>query len=216
MNPLRLRVATANPGKAEEIRRLLTANLGPDAALVRVEGAGDLGLPPAAEDGDTYAANALLKARPVAAADPAAAVLADDSGLEVVALGGAPGLLSARWAVTADGRPLDGAGLNAALLGRLSGLPAPERAARMVCAVALLLPDGQLLSGWGEVRGSIALEARGGGGFGYDAVFLLPDGRRLSEVEPAVKDRLGHRGQAVRALVPGLRRHLTWVAGGRR
>lgn len=160
------------------------------------------------EDGDSYAANAAKKARSVAAADPAVAVLADDSGLEVTALGSAPGLLSARWATGPDGGPLDGAGLNTALLRRMEGLLPAERGARMVCAVALLLPGGRLVGGWGEVRGTIAQDARGEGGFGYDAVFLLPDGRRLSEVAPPIKDRLGHRGQAVRAVVPDLRRWL--------
>lgn len=131
--------------------------------------------------------------------------------MEVAALGGAPGLLSARWATGRDGGPLDGPGLSAALLRRLDGVPAPERHARMVCAVALVLPDGRAASGWGEVRGGIAFDQRGAGGFGYDAVFLLPDGRRLSEVPLGVKDRLGHRGQAVRAVVPALRR---WLRGG--
>lgn len=186
----------------------MLAALGEAAADLCVVDARDLHLDATLEDCATYAGNAEKKARLVAAADPAAAVLADDSGLEVVALGGAPGLLSARWVTDPGGRPLDGPGLNAALLRRMEGLPPGDRRARMVCAVALLLPGGRLVQGWGEVHGVIAPDCRGTGGFGYDAVFLLSDGRRLSEVAPGIKDRLGHRGQAVGAVVPELRRWL--------
>jgi len=180
--------------------------LGAAASRVRIGDLRSLGAPAVVEDADIYAANASKKAHAAAIADPAAAVLADDSGIEVAALGGAPGIQSARWATAADGTPLDGAGLNAAL--RLDGVPEPQRGARLVCAVALLLPDGRLGTGWGEVAGHIAHDQRGARGFGYDAVFVLPDGRRLSEVGAAVKDLVGHRGQAVRGVVPELRRWL--------
>lgn len=192
------------------MRRLLEAALGAEAASLRV-----LGMPPGAapvvEDGADYAANAAAKARAAQALAPTAAALADDSGVEVEILGGAPGLLSARWATGPRGEPLDGAGLNAALLRRLEGVPPGRRAARLVCAVALALPGGRLATGWGELQGAIGPEPRGPGGFGYDAVFVLPDGRALGEVEPAVKDRLGHRGQAVRAVAAELRRWLRAV-----
>ena len=211
----RVRLATGNPGKREELFRLVRAAVGP-AADLRLLGWDDLGglleMPP--EDAPSYAANALRKAEAVAARDPQAAVLADDSGIEVEALGGAPGLTSARWATAPDGARLDGAGLNAALLARLGGLPAARRGARMVCAVALLLPGRPAVVGTGSVRGSVALEQRGRGGFGYDAVFLLPDGRRFSEVPAEEKDACSHRGGAVAAAAPALRAWLglseTW------
>ena len=161
------------------------------------------------EYGDTYRANARLKAR--AAADGRAAVLADDSGIEVAALGGAPGIHTARWALAPSGAPLDGAGLNRALLARMGDLA--DRRAAMVSTVVLAIPGQAEVVGQGRVTGRLALDQRGSGGFGYDAVFVLDDGRRLSEVPGAEKDRVGHRGQAVRACVPAL---ITWLTGSRR
>lgn len=187
------------------MRRLLEAALQDHLDSLHIADLGSLRVPPVSEDGDTYAANAVKKARAVAAVDPAAAILADDSGLEVAFLNGAPGLLSARWAMGPGGAPLDGPGLNEALLRRLEGLSDSGRGARLVCATALVLPGGALFTGWGEVQGYIARDQQGAGGFGYDAVFVLPDGRRLSDVPPAVKDRLGHRGRAVRAVASDLR-----------
>jgi XTP/dITP diphosphohydrolase len=206
---LRLRLATGNPDKALELARLVRAALGPGAQALEVADLRGLaGYAPPPETGDTYEDNALLKARAVAAADPGAAVLADDSGIEVDALGGGPGVRSARWATAPDGRLLDGPGLNAALLERLAGVPAERRGARMVAVVALVLPGRPPVLSRGEIRGRIAFDQRGSSGFGYDAVFLLPDGRRLSEVPPEVKDALGHRGQAVRGVLPALRQWL--------
>lgn len=198
-----IRVATTNPGKAGEIARLLAGRLLPGLAVADLRDL--LAYVPPHETGDTYEENAEIKALAAAAADPGAIVLADDSGIEVDALGGAPGIHSARWATGPSGAPLDGRGLNDALLRRLAGLPPQHRTARMVCAVALILPGRAPACFRGEVRGTIAPDQRGTGGFGYDALFLLPDGRRLSEVAPEVKDDLGHRGHAVRAAVPSLR-----------
>lgn len=201
-----LRVATTNPGKAAEIARLLGSAPLPGLAVTDLR---DLsGYIPPEETGTTYEDNALTKGRAAAAADPTAAVLADDSGLEVDALQGGPGVHSARWATGPGGEPLDGPGLNDALLRRLAGVPMERRSARMVCAVALILPGAPPACFRGEVHGFIAPDQRGSGGFGYDALFLLPDGRRLAEVGPEVKDALGHRGRAVRATVPSLR---TWI-----
>ncbi len=195
-------MASGNAGKLAEIRRLLWAGLGEAASALRLDGLAAVpGHLPPAEDGASYADNALKKAR--AACLPGAAVLAEDSGLEVDALGGAPGLRSARWASGPDGSALDGAGLNRALLARLG--PSRARAAVMVAAVVVLLPDGTAFTGSGAVRGVLAEEPGGSGGFGYDAVFLLDDGRRLSLVPPEVKDEVSHRGQAVRAVLPQLR-----------
>lgn len=206
MSPPRIRIASGNAGKVAEVARLLAAELGP--GLAGVEFCDLRGLPghaSPAEGAADYAGNARLKAWAVAALDVQAAVLADDSGLEVAALGGEPGLRAARWATGPGGEPLPGPGLNAALLARLGGLAPPARGAVMVSAVALLLPGQGLAEGRGEVAGRIALDQRGGAGFGYDAVFLLADGRRLSELQGAEKDRLSHRGAAVRAVAPALR-----------
>lgn len=207
-------LATANPHKCAELRRLVLEALGARAAAVRVRDLGDLpDHRPPPEEGESYEDNARRKAEALALRLPAAAVLADDSGIEVEALGGQPGPRSNRWVVGPTGEPLDAAGRNAALLDRLRGVPEAQRGARMVSCVVLLLPDGhgrRAVVGRGEVRGRIAREARGSGGFGYDPVFLLPDGRRLSEVEPHVKDLLGHRGQAVRAVVAQLG---AWLEG---
>jgi XTP/dITP diphosphohydrolase len=206
----RLVVATSNPGKRAELLRLLRAALGPAAqrlTLLGLEGLPGPVLPD--EDAPSYEGNALQKARAVAALDPAAAVLADDSGLEVEALGGEPGLRSARWATAPDGSPLDGPGLNAALLCRLGCLPWARRRARMVCAVAVVLPGRPPVTGRGAVDGLVAAGARPGAGFGYDAVFALPDGRRFSGMPPEEKDAVSHRGHAVRAVAPAV---ASWIS----
>ena len=203
-------LATTNRGKLVELRRLLAAALGRGiASRLDVVGLDAIGCAPGEEDGATYEENVRRK---LAAVPPAAAraVLADDSGIEVDALDGAPGLHSARFARGPAGKTLDGPGLNAVLLERLAGVPAPRRGARMVSVVALRLPDGRLVVGQGEVRGFIAVDQRGTGGFGYDRVFLLADGRRLSEQPAVVKDALGHRGHAVRAVAPAI---AAWLGG---
>ena len=201
---LQLVMATTNPGKLVELRRLVLAALDADlAARLEVVGLDAVGCPPGKEDGATYEDNARRK---LAAVPPGAgrAVVSDDSGIEVDALDGAPGLHSARFALGPAGQALAGPQLNAALLERLAAVPPPRRGARMVSVVALRLPDGRVVFGQGEVRGFIAPDQRGGGGFGYDRVFLLADGRRLSEQPATLKDALGHRGQAVRAVVPAI------------
>ena len=204
----RLRLASSNPHKVEELRRLVRAAIAARAPCLEVEGLGGVaGYRAPAEDGLDYRANAEIKVRGTAVRVPGEAVLADDSGIEVDALAGEPGVRSNRWATGPTGAPLDGAGLNAALLSRLQGVPADRRTARLVCVVALALPGAgtpRIVFGYGALCGRIAHDARGTGGFGYDAVFLLKDGRRLSEVAAAVKDERGHRGQAVRAVAAAL------------
>jgi len=189
-NRPRLLLATNNPGKVREFRRLL-------------EGAGFEAVTPAelgvqldvAETGSSYAENAALKARAFAEAGRCLA-LADDSGIEVDALGGGPGMYSARY----GGPELDDAGRTALLLRELEGIPAAKRTARYRAVVALAWPGGaepKLFEGIQE--GSIGWEPRGEGGFGYDPVFLV-DGRRMqAEIPDAEKDRISHRGKAVRA-----------------
>jgi XTP/dITP diphosphohydrolase len=178
----RLVLATGNPGKLEEFRRLL-APLGlPIVGL-------DPGVP---EDGDSYAANALLKAEAAVRASGLSA-LGDDSGLEALQLEGFPGLRSARLAPTQAER-------NRALLERLRGLPRPWRA-RFVCALALVMPGQPPQLFTGTCAGEI-VEPRPGNGFGYDPMFLVPEtGRTFSEMAPEEKDRWSHRGAAVRALL---------------
>ncbi|MFP5345875.1 MAG: RdgB/HAM1 family non-canonical purine NTP pyrophosphatase [Actinomycetes bacterium] len=157
------------------------------------------------ETGVTFAENALLKARAVSAATGLPAV-ADDSGLAVDVLGGAPGVFSARWA----GRHGDDAANLALLLAQLSDVPDSHRRARFVCAAALVAPDGAERVETGELVGTLGREPRGDGGFGYDPV-LRPEGesRTCAELTPAEKNAISHRGRAVRALAPAIAERLT-------
>ncbi len=186
---MRLLVATRNRHKLEEMRAILQL---PGVDLI---GADEVaGLPPdVAEDADTFAGNALLKARVLCAAS-GIWTLADDSGLEVDALGGAPGVRSARYA----GEPSDPAANNAKLLRAMHGVA--NRAARFRCALALAAPDGRAWCVEGRCEGRIAHAAAGGGGFGYDPLFV-PDGhaRTFAELPAAEKHRLSHRGAALAA-----------------
>ena len=183
-------VATGNRGKLVEIRAILD-----DApiALAMLEAFGDVRMP---EEGDDYAANAVAKARAAARATGLPA-LADDSGLEVDALGGRPGPRSARY----GGDGLDDAGRVARLLEELAGCGAPARGARFVCVAALATPDGRSASARGECAGAILSAPRCAGGFGYDPVFQ-PCGEAVSmaELPAATKNRISHRGRACRAL----------------
>jgi XTP/dITP diphosphohydrolase len=184
MSRLRAVLATGNAGKAAELSRLLGLDVEPQAIEVD-------------EDAETYTGNALLKARAALAVADGRVGLGDDSGLEVAALGGEPGLHSARWAGPTD------ADRNAALLARLQG--ASERSAAFVCALAAALPDGRELVVEERVDGAITEEPRGAAGFGYDPLFVpLGEDRTVAELEPAEKDALSHRGRASRALVGAL------------
>jgi len=194
MAPAELVLATANPGKVRELRRLVV-EWGP----VGVRSLADwprVVLPP--EDGVTYEENAVLKARAVSEATGLAA-LADDSGLEVAGLGWGPGVRSARYA------PTDAARIEK-LLGALRGKPEAMRAARFVCVVALVWPDGRTETARGECPGRIADAPRGEGGFGYDPVFVADElGVSFAEASAAEKEAVSHRGRAVRALAEVLR-----------
>jgi XTP/dITP diphosphohydrolase len=192
-------VATRNPGKLAELRRLLDAER---VAGVRVLGLADVPeFPEEPETGATFAENALAKARDATKATGLAAV-ADDSGLTVDALGGMPGVLSARWA----GRHGDDRANLELVLGQLADVPDDRRGAAFVCAAALVVPGGQEVVVHGEWTGRLARAPRGTGGFGYDPVFV-PDGetRTSAELAPQEKDALSHRGRAMRALLPHLR-----------
>jgi XTP/dITP diphosphohydrolase len=206
-------VATGNPGKLREFRALLS-----DLPF-ELHGLGELGIAGPEESGATFLENAMLKARHAAAAAHAlrfrgtapagVAAIADDSGLEVDALGGAPGIFSARYA----GAGADDAANNAKLLSALAGTPPERRGARYRCALVLVFmpadaaPDNAApeeavpVIAEGVWEGSILDSPRGSGGFGYDPYFWLPDlGLTAAELDPAEKNRLSHRGIAMRAL----------------
>jgi XTP/dITP diphosphohydrolase len=188
----RLVIATANTGKLREFRALL-AGL-PYEPVSQAS----LGVVPIPETGCSFSSNALLKARHAAAVTGAAAI-ADDSGLEVDALGGAPGIFSARYA----GEDADDAANNAKLLAALAGVPGPERRARYRCA--LVFVEGPLdhspLTAEGVWEGFILEAPRGAGGFGYDPYFWLPElAATAAQLDPAEKNRRSHRGMALHSL----------------
>jgi len=158
-------------------------------------------LPEVEEDGETFAANARKKAQTVARLT-GRLTLADDSGLEVAALDGAPGVRSARYA----GEAADDAANNRKLLAALAGVPRSGRRGAFVCAMALCAPDGDCRFFSGRLEGLIVEEPRGDGGFGYDPLFLVPEyGKTLAELPLEIKNRISHRGQALRQALEALR-----------
>jgi XTP/dITP diphosphohydrolase len=191
----RLLIATTNAGKQAEFRRLL-ASL--DAEIVGPDALGiDLDVP---EPFDTYAENAVAKAVAYAHAS-SLPTLADDSGIEVAALGWGPGVRSARWG---------GSDKAASVLEALHGMG--DRRARMVCALALALPgagEPTVEVFTGVVDGVVATAPRGAGGFGYDPIFELESGPTTAELADVEKDRISHRGRAVAAALPRLREIVT-------
>jgi len=173
------------------------------AALpVRVAGLEELPALELPDEGDDYAANAVAKARAAARASGRLA-LGDDSGIEVDALGGAPGVRSARFGSDDGDR-------NRRLLAALRGVAPERRGARFVCVAALVTPEGDFATAQGACAGRVLEAPRGAGGFGYDPIFepLEAAGRSMAELPPAVKDRLSHRGRAFRALLPALEARL--------
>jgi XTP/dITP diphosphohydrolase len=193
---LTLVMATRNAGKVREMAELLQ-DLG-----VRLLSLNDFPeLPEIPEAGATFADNAAAKARAVARLTGLPA-LADDSGLEVEALGGRPGVFSARYAQDRTGgrAPTDEDNWRK-LLAELRATPPEERQARFVCEIALAWPDGRLLTSRGELRGLITQEPRGSQGFGYDPVFWVPEYRAtVAELPLVVKNRISHRGKALHKL----------------
>jgi XTP/dITP diphosphohydrolase len=189
-------MATRNPGKVREMQDILK-DVG--VQLLSLEDFPEL--PEIPETGATFAENAALKAREVARLTQLPA-LADDSGLEVEALGGRPGVYSARYAQdrTAPDAPGD-ADNWAKLLDELAGVPPAQRGARFVCAIALAFPDGRLLTARGECAGRIAPAPSGTQGFGYDPVFWVPEyGATMAQLGPEIKNRISHRARALAAL----------------
>ena len=182
----RLLLATGNAHKVEEVQAIL----GPEVEVVSSDPAVD-------ETGTTFEANALLKARALAAAAGEPAV-ADDSGIEIDHLGGAPGIHSARWTEEHDWIPR--------VLRELDGVPAAGRGCRYVCAAAAVWPDGREVVVRGVVEGTVADAPRGDGGFGYDPI-VVPveqDGRTFAELTPDEKHAISHRARAFRALLAHL------------
>lgn len=190
-------LATRNAHKVPEIARILSAA----GALVSLVSVADFpGVDDVEETGLTFEENALLKAHAVAAATGLPA-LADDSGLSVAALGGMPGVFSARWAgVHGD----DAANLRL-VLAQLTTVPDSARQAAFVCVAALALPDGTAWTEEGRVDGVVVRAPRGSNGFGYDPIFV-PSGssRTTAELTPDEKDAISHRGRAFRAIAAHL------------
>ncbi|GAB4257529.1 MAG: XTP/dITP diphosphatase [Deferrisomatales bacterium] len=202
---MRLVVATRNPGKLREVRHRLARE------GIEVVGLADLpSSPEVDEDGDTFAANARKKAWALAETT-GLPVLADDSGLEVDALGGRPGVRSARFAGP-DATDDDN---NRRLLDELRGVAPEERTAAFVCAMVLAVPGPGGGERWAEGRleGRILERPQGEGGFGYDPLFWVDEvGKTLAEMGPEEKNRISHRGRALENLLPAL---LAWARQGR-
>ena len=187
-------VATKNRHKLDEMKGILSI---PGLELVSLLDVDDP--PRIVEDGDSFEENALIKARAVAARFSWWA-LADDSGIEVDALGGAPGIHSARF----GGESLSDHERNMLLLSKMKGIPMERRTARFRCVMAVVGPNGEEHLAEGRCEGRIALEPKGEHGFGYDPVFLLHDGRTMAELSPEDKNRISHRYRALQAIRPKL------------
>jgi len=196
----RIVLATRNAGKVVELREILADVLAAlDLDLVGVDAFPDVA--DVVETGVTFEANATLKAVTVAAATGLPA-LADDSGLAVDVLGGAPGVFSARWA----GRHGDDVANLELLLAQLADVPDEHRGAAFVCCAVLALPDGRVAAREGRFPGTLTRAPRGSNGFGYDPILeLAGDTRTSAELSPAEKNAISHRGQAFRALAADLR-----------
>ena len=196
---MKLVLASRNKKKIAEVEAILAARL----SGVSVLSLDDIGLVgDIEEDGDTFEANALIKARAAAeACGHRYACVADDSGLAVDALGGEPGVRSARYA----GEHGDDAANNALLVSRLADVPMECRTARFVCAIACVLPDGEAFTVRGETEGRIIDTPRGKGGFGYDPYFYYEPARMtFAELSAEAKNAISHRGRALELLAARL------------
>lgn len=187
--PAKVVFASRNRGKAKELAALVA-----DAGIELLSLADLPGAPEVVEDGATFEENAARKARAIAAWSGLPAV-ADDSGLEVDAIGGAPGVRSARFA----GDGATDAENNAKLLRMMANVPPERRTARFVSVIAVATPDGKVSTVRGTCEGIIGREPRGAGGFGYDPLFIVPEcGLTFAEMDLATKNRISHRGRAFR------------------
>jgi XTP/dITP diphosphohydrolase len=186
---MRLVLATQNRNKIIEIRNKFTGVSGLELVSL-----GDFpGAPDIVEDGNTFRDNAAKKARGIAVFTGHLS-MADDSGLEVDALGGRPGVYSARY----GGASATDEGRNRMILDEMRAVPPPLRTARFVCVIALCTPDGECLYAEGECDGVIADTMKGSRGFGYDPIFFLPDrGKTMAELPLEEKNRISHRAKAL-------------------
>lgn len=187
-------LATRNAGKIAEMQRLMSIH----APAIKVVSVAEFNVADVEETGSTFEANALLKAEQICRETNLPA-LADDSGLCVDALGGNPGILSARWSGVHGN---DIANI-AKLLDQLSQVKDEKRSAYFVSVIAIATPDGRNMTVRGEIKGNITRAPRGHGGFGYDPVFQ-PSGYEITfgEMDPALKDEISHRSQALREIAP--------------
>jgi XTP/dITP diphosphohydrolase len=206
----RVFLASRNPKKLEEMRRILAEHL----ADVEVLGLAEVAAyDEPVEDQPTFTGNALLKARAGLAATGLPSI-ADDSGLCVDALSGMPGVLSARWSgrPRSDRRPLDERN-NSLLLDQLHDVPDERRGAHFTCAVAFCAPGHEEVVVEGQMHGRVIREMRGSGGFGYDVLFAAEEFPDLTtaELDPADKDAVSHRGRALREIAPQIAASLSQV-----
>jgi XTP/dITP diphosphohydrolase len=185
-------VASTNPGKAREFSALLPAG-------TRILTLRDLDLEAPEESGTSFAENAAMKAVQTSTRTPHF-VIADDSGLVVDALSGEPGVRSARYA----GEPSNDERNRQLVLTRMADVPTDRRAARFCCAISVACRGVVLAKAFGVCEGSVATVSRGSHGFGYDPIFLLPDGRTMAEVTPDEKNRISHRARAFQQIAPRL------------
>ncbi len=192
---MQLVLASANQGKLREMRALL------EPLGIEINSAAELGFTEEVpETGSTFYENAFIKAKAVCEALGVPA-LADDSGLAVDALDGAPGVFSARY----SGQDANPARNNAKLLAEMQGVPEDKRGGAFVCAMCCYKPDGTSLASQAELRGRIGFKLVGDGGFGYDPLFYIPGkGRTAAQLEPQEKNAISHRGQAIQKLMVDL------------
>ena len=202
---MKILIATRNKGKLDEYRELL-ADVETGDQPVDWVSLTDVGITlDVPETGDTFEENALLKATTYAKKS-GLLTLADDSGLEVTALDGAPGVHSARYA----GSDASDRDRYRKLLRELENVPVPDREARFVCVVAICTPDGETYTAEGDVKGRIAFEPKGNYGFGYDPVFHVPGLRMtMAQLGPDVKNKISHRAVALKNIIPALETLIT-------
>lgn len=196
---LKIVFATSNEGKMREIREILKS-LGAEIRSLKEAGVHvDI-----VEDGDSFEANALIKARAVWE-KTGGIVLADDSGLEIDFLNGEPGIYSARYMGENTSYEIK----NWNLIHRLDGVPEEKRTARFACVIAGVLPDGREITTRGTMEGHIAHEPAGAGGFGYDPILMLPEyGKTSAEISMEEKNAISHRGKALRAMKEQLEKEI--------
>ena len=191
--------ATSNAGKAKEVQAMFS-DLDVDVKTLREEGI-DVEIE---ENGQTFAENALIKAKAIAGMTDKI-VLADDSGLVVDYLNGEPGIYSARYLGEDTSYDIK----NAKILERMEGVPDDQRTARFVCAMAAIMPEGEVICTEGIMEGLIGYEMKGTNGFGYDPIFYLPEyGMTSSEITPEKKNEISHRGKALRKMQDELKKRI--------